>query len=218
MSDDHLKPKRRYLAKRRGPFETALASAHLAPDAEADEIGELAGQLADAQAQAKEGEPRQLDPNLGLTIRVSLQDKAKVLIDEAKDPNSDAAKIVYAWVLNALATAEEQLSPGAIKILSEERARHILLKTVVVQRGQIIGQGLDLRNARVRLDQDALHMNRARDLATTTQRSLEKGEPVDMRLVCRQIAEMVGLAPPPQFNAGGQLNWEAAGGTSNAGR
>jgi len=163
------------------------------------------------------GKARRLDPNLSLEIRLSLQDRARALLRKAKKhPKSDAAEMVYVWVLNALATAEKELSPEAIKMLSEERARHILLETVVVQRGQIIGRDKALRDAHLKIDQDVLHMNRARDLATTTQHSLEKGEPVDMRHVCRQIAEMVGLAPPTQFTAGGRLNWDVAGGTSNA--
>ncbi len=218
MSDDRPKPKRRNLARRRGAYETTLATMRRGyRDPETDKLGELIGKVVDAQSEAKGGQPRELDPNFDHEIRLSLQDEAKAMLEETKtNPGSDAAKIVYIWVLNALATMKEELSPEGIKMLNEERARHMLLKQIVVQQDQIQDKDKHLYAANQKLNRSARHLIQAHDLAIITQRQLEEGKPVDMRGVCRRIAEIVGLAPPPQFSQGGQLNWGVAGGTSRA--
>ncbi|HEV2425871.1 MAG TPA: hypothetical protein VGZ29_13665 [Terriglobia bacterium] len=215
MSDEDLKPKRRQLARRRGPYETALASVRSRPsDPDGEEVEELVDQVVSARAQAKTGKPRQLDPDFDLEARVSIQDKAKALLRKAnEDPNSDAATMVYVWVLNAVATTQGDLSSQGLKMLTEERCRHSLLTQIEFQRGEIAERDKALGEANQGLNRNARHMGRVRTLANVAERRLIEGKLVDMRGVCRQIAEAVGLAAPPQFVGRGQ---GSDGGTSHA--
>ncbi len=200
MSDDERKPKRRQFARRRGPYETALASSDPAYREPDPDDAELIDELQRIQAQAREGKLDDLDQNNDRVIRLSLQAKAKWLLRKAiRDPNSDAGKMVYIWILNALAITQKELSPEVIKMLNEERSRHELVKIIDKQRGRIFDQDLDLRQTRTRLHQADTHLGQARDLATVTRKQLESGEEVDMRAICGRIADIVGLRPPPQL-------------------
>jgi hypothetical protein len=217
MSEKDPKPKRRRLTRRRSAYEAALASPDFAhPDADADEGLQLASELVNAGSEAQGTEPRKVDPRLAAEIRVSLQDKVRTMLKEAnRDPKSEAALMVYVLVLNEVATMEG-LSSEYLKVLTEEHRRYSLIKQLERQRRELKVKELELRRATATINRTTAHMYQARDLANLTGHDLEKGKEVDMRGVCRKIAEIVGLAPPPQFTEGGQLNWDVAGGAPHA--
>ena len=146
----------------------------------------------------------ELDDSLGMEIRRTLQAKARKMLDEMRNsPDSEAGQMVYILLINELATMEGRLSERDLKsVFDEERRRYDLSKTVELQRSVIALRDAKLRQATQRVNQNADRMGRARDLATFTQHQLEAGKDVDMRGVCRRIAEIVGLRPPPQLGTG----------------
>lgn len=160
---------------------------------------------------------QELDPNFGKVLRVGIQLKAKEMFEEArKDPKSDAGLMVYIMLVNELATMKGRFSEEKLKdVYNEELRRFNMFKTVEIQRGALELSQLRLRQTIEKLNRGTDRLNDAHALAISTGYRLDEGKEVNMRQVCHQIAEMVGLAPPPQFTEGGQLNWDAAGGTSH---
>jgi hypothetical protein len=203
MAGNVHKPKPRRLARGRQSDDLEVVSHELARSgAPREESGLEAEAIESPGLQSLAGglEARKLDPSLGVKIRLSLQEKAGKLLEQAKrDPKSEASLMVYVLLLNELATMEGRLSPERLKGFDEERRRWGLIKTVEHQRNLLQVQKQKLLQATLKLNQHTAKMNRARDLATVTGHQLDAGKEVDMRGVCRRIAEIVGLRPPPQF-------------------
>jgi translation initiation factor 2 beta subunit (eIF-2beta)/eIF-5 len=141
---------------------------------------------------------RKLDPNLHMEIRLTLQDKAKAMLQEMKrDPKSEAGQMVYILLVNELATMKGRLSQKDLKsVFDQEQRRYNLIKTVELQRSTIALQDRKLRQTTLKMNQGDAQLGAARDVATLTQHRLEEGKEVDMRSVCRRISEIVGLRSP----------------------
>jgi len=159
---------------------------------------------------------QELDLDFGKVLRVGIQLKAKEMFEEARNnPKSDAGLMVYIMLVNELATMQGHLSEEKLKdVYNEELSRFNAFKRFEIQKSTLELTQLRLRQTTEKLNRGTDKLITARALAVSTGHDLDAGKEVNMREVCHRIAEAVGLAPPPQFTEGGQLNWDVAGGTS----